>query len=297
MTPSAPENSLPLRCPVCSAALIAGDLSSGKQLSCEAGHSFDRARQGYWNLLLAQRKRSKAPGDNDEMVQARHNFLSLGHYQPIATAIQECITKLVTEKLAVEVAQPQYPLVLDLGCGEGYYTQQIHQALTSISKDAQCVGLDISKPAILHASKQHKQITWLVATGADIPLMSESVDIATLIFARLLPEPTAQVLKPGGYFLVVWPGPDHLRELREQIYTDVRDSDLNPDEQLLPLFETINTQTCRFRFKLNDGDAISNLLMMTPHGQRLSQAAKETIVALEQLEIQADIRLSLYRKR
>ena len=287
----------PLRCPVCSAALVADDLGKGKQLRCEAGHSFDRARQGYWNLLLAQRKRSKAPGDNEAMVQARHNFLSRGHYQPIATSIQECMTGLVSEKLADEVAHPKPALVLDLGCGEGYYTKQIHQALTSVSKNTQCVGLDISKPAILHASKQHKQITWLVATGADIPLMPDSVDIATLIFARLLPEPTAKILKPRGYFLVVWPGPDHLRELREQIYTDVRDSDLNPDEQLLSLFESINTQTCHFRFKLNDGDSINYLLMMTPHGQRLSQATKKTIVALEQLEIQADIRLSLYRKR
>lgn len=287
----------PLRCPVCSAALIPDDVNIGKQLRCESGHSFDRARQGYWNLLLAQRKRSKAPGDNDEMVQARHNFLSQGHYQPIAAAIRECITRLVAEKLAVEVVQPQPTLILDLGCGEGYYTQQIHQALTSISNNAQCVGLDISKPAILHASKQHKQITWLVATGADIPLMPESVDIATLIFARLLPEPTAQVLKTGGYFLVVWPGPNHLRELREQIYTEVRDSDLNPDSLLQELFEPVSTQKLHFHFSLSEGDAIDNLLMMTPHGQRLSQTGREKLISLQQMDIQADIRLSLYRKR
>ena len=287
----------PLRCPVCSAALIPDNLSEAKQLVCESGHSFDRARQGYWNLLLAQRKRSKAPGDNEAMVQARHNFLSQGHYQPIATAIQECLAGLVVEKLADKVAHSKPALVLDLGCGEGYYTQQIHQALTSVSKDSQCVGLDISKPAILHASKQHKQMTWLVATGADIPLMPESVDIATLIFARLLPEPTAQVIKPGGYFLVVWPGPDHLRELREQIYTEVRDSDLSPDSQLQALFEPISTQTLHFRFSLSQGDAIDNLLMMTPHGQRLSQTGREKLISLQQLDIQADIRLSLYRKR
>ena len=287
----------PLRCPVCSAALLPDNLSEAKQLVCESGHSFDRARQGYWNLLLAQRKRSKAPGDNEAMVQARHNFLSRGHYQPIATAIQECMTGLVAEKLADEVAHPKPVLVLDLGCGEGYYTKQIHQALTSVSKDAQCVGLDISKPAILHASKQHKQMTWLVATGADIPLMPDSVDIATLIFARLLPEPTAQILKPGGYFLVVWPGPDHLRELREQIYTEVRDSDLNPDSQLQALFEPVSTQILHFRFSLSQGDAIDELLMMTPHGQRLSQTGRDKLISLQQLDIQADIRLSLYRKR
>lgn len=274
-----------LRCPVCSATLYPDHPDHPRSLRCAEGHTFDRAKQGYWNLLLTQRKRSRAPGDNEQMVQARQRFLEQGYYQPIATAITETLQPLLQ---SLEHSQ-----LLDLGCGEGYYTRQIAEHLPNTT----CIGLDISKAAIREASKQDKNLTWLVATGADIPLPEASSDAATLIFARLLPEPTARILKPGGYFLVVWPGPDHLRELREQIYTEVRDSDLNPDAQLHEYFEVISTQTLRFRFGISDTQSLSDLLMMTPHGQRLSQSRREQLLTLDRLEIQGDIRLSLYRKR
>lgn len=278
----------PLRCPVCSEPLQ-WESQASKTIRCALNHTFDQAKQGYWNLLLPQRKRSKSPGDNQAMVDARHQFLSLGHYQPIVNAIQNTLTNLYSHL--------DTPSLIDLGCGEGYYTRQIYQAMPSDSKPVTCIGLDISKPAILHASKLDKQITWLVATGADIPVMASSIDIATLIFARLLPEPTAKILKPGGYFLVVWPGPDHLRELRELIYTEVRDSDLNPDAQLSDLFEPIQCDRLGFRFTLNDEHDINHLLMMTPHGQRLHATARSRLLSQSQLTLQADIRLSLYRKR
>ncbi|QEW07662.1 putative RNA methyltransferase [Nitrincola iocasae] len=276
-----------LRCPVCSDPLQPG--ADNKQLRCINGHSFDRARQGYWNLLLPQRKRSKAPGDNEAMVQARQRFLDQHHYQPIADAV--CAIGLhATDSV-------DNPVILDLGCGEGYYTDHLCHSFVRAERHASLIGLDISKAAIRQACKRDKRITWLVATGADIPLQPDSVDLATLIFARLLPEPTAQVLNKNGLFLVVWPGPDHLRELRELIYTDVRDSDLNPDAQLHELFEPLSMETLRFRFQISDTAQLADLLVMTPHGQRLNQERREALLKIEQLDIQADIRLSLYKKR
>ncbi|MBW6265695.1 SAM-dependent methyltransferase, partial [Pseudomonas aeruginosa] len=49
-----------LICPLCSAAL--GEVDNG--VACPAGHRFDRARQGYRNLLPVQHKKSLDPGDN-----------------------------------------------------------------------------------------------------------------------------------------------------------------------------------------------------------------------------------------
>ena len=69
-----------LICPICQSALTAHENS----LRCIYQHSFDRARQGYINLLPVQHKNSRAPGDNPAMVQARRNFLSGGHYAPLA---------------------------------------------------------------------------------------------------------------------------------------------------------------------------------------------------------------------
>lgn len=280
-----------LRCPVCSESLQPGadNPSPDRQLGCVNGHSFDRARQGYWNLLLPQRKRSKAPGDNEAMVLARQRFLDQHSYQPIADAVSALVLG-ATHQL-------DQATILDLGCGEGYYTDRLCYSFAQADRNASVIGLDISKAAIRQACKRDKRITWLVATGADIPLQSESVDLATLIFARLLPEPTAQVLRKNGLFLVVWPGPDHLRELRELIYTDVRDSDLNPDAQLVALFEPLGRETLRFRFHISDTAHLTDLLMMTPHGQRLNHERREVLMKIEQLNIQADIRLSLYKKR
>lgn len=277
----------PLRCPVCHLPLFEDE--GGQQLRCHHNHSFDRARQGYWNLLLPQRKRSKAPGDNRDMVLARQRFLNTGAYQPLAQAI--------THLLQANLPAATELRLLDLGCGEGYYTQLMQQALSAQAPQIQCFGIDISKEAIRCACQRERGITWLVATGADIPLQADSIDVATLIFARLLPEATARVVRSGGLFLVAWAGKDHLRTLRELIYTDVRDSDLNPDAQMLTLFDKVEEQRVQFPFQIDGGEALSDLLMMTPHGQRLRAEKREALLALKHLSLQADVHLSLYRKR
>lgn len=86
-------------------------LLSGNSWQCDNGHRFDRAKRGYTNLLLAQHRRSRAPGDDKAMVQARTAFLELGRYQPLADAL---LDNLDDEDLPW----------LDIGCGEGWYTCQ-----------------------------------------------------------------------------------------------------------------------------------------------------------------------------
>jgi 23S rRNA (guanine745-N1)-methyltransferase len=270
-----------LVCPVCREPLLPVDNS----LRCSNGHSFDRARQGYWNLLLAQKKRSKAPGDNAEMVQARQCFLEAGHYAPLCDAIGKLLSR--------QLPYPADARLLDLGCGEGWYTDRLQRQL-----GASMTGLDISKEAVKTACRRNPAITWLVATGADIPLADASVDAATLIFSRLMPEPTARVLKPGGLLLVVYPGPDHLLALRQLIYTEVRaSSGFDPAAQLDTLFEPVTEESLHFNFNLETPEAIQDLLAMTPHGQRLKAEARSRIAACGQLQEQADFRLALFRKR
>src|SRR3546814_16844742 len=74
-----------LTCPICQAPLSA--LDNG--VVCAANHRFDRARQGYLNLLPVQHKNSRAPGDNQAMVEARRRFLDGGPYAPLARRIAE----------------------------------------------------------------------------------------------------------------------------------------------------------------------------------------------------------------
>src|SRR5690625_1451364 len=98
-----------LICPLCQQALTS--IENG--VSCPAGHRFDRARQGYLNLLPVQHKGSRDPGDNSAMVEARRRFLDAGHYAPLAERLVELAT-----------ADIQPARWLDIGCGEGYYSAQ-----------------------------------------------------------------------------------------------------------------------------------------------------------------------------
>ncbi len=116
-----------LICPLCRAPLHDHD----QGVACSAGHRFDRARQGYLNLLPVQHKKSRDPGDNQAMVEARRRFLDAGHYAPIRERLAA---------LAVDRAPTRW---LDIGCGEGYYSARLAEALPA----AEGYALDISREA------------------------------------------------------------------------------------------------------------------------------------------------------
>ncbi|MDO6562672.1 methyltransferase domain-containing protein [Amphritea sp. 1_MG-2023] len=273
-----------LNCPVCLQPLQ-GDL---KHLECPEHHSYDAAKQGYWNLLLANQKRSKDPGDNAEMVQARGQFLSLGYYQQLAQTIALRLTERATAHAA--------PRIVDMGCGEGYYTQQMQQQLQQNISDYQLAGLDISKHAIKAACRHNKDVTWMVASGARMPIADASIDLMTVLFSRLMPDEFSRTLKPGAELLIAYPGDDHLIELRTLIYTEVRHSGFTPESVLGEAFEARQTETIRYTFTLTNQSQINALLAMTPHGWRITQAARERLAALQQLELTLDVCLARFRR-
>ncbi len=274
-----------LACPVCRATLN----QNGSNLRCDAGHSFDRARQGYWNLLLVQKKRSKDPGDNTTMVQARRDFLDQHYYQPLSDAVNT---------LAVDSLKDTHmPKVMDMGCGEGYYTDRLQQALVDNNSFPQLSALDISKHAVKAACRRNKQIQWMVASGADMPLPANSQDLLCVLFSRLMPEPFARVIKPGGQLLIAWPGEQHLIELRQHIYDEVRGSQFDPIAQLSEQFELTSQQQVSYPFTLQRQADIQALLDMTPHGQRLAGDKRARLDALDSLPLTLDVNLALLRKK
>ena len=66
-------------CPLCGGALERNE----KSYICPLGHSYDVSAEGYVHLLPANKKHSKLPGDDKNMVRARSRFLSGGFYQPL----------------------------------------------------------------------------------------------------------------------------------------------------------------------------------------------------------------------
>jgi 23S rRNA (guanine745-N1)-methyltransferase len=249
-------------------------------LRCEGGHTFDIARQGYVNLLGAADKRSRDPGDGKEMVAARRDFLSDGHYQPVADKLASLIKPQINADSTI----------VDAGCGEGYYLEQL---ATQIGSSSHCrpsiIGFDISKWAI-QAATRRLAATWLVASNRNIPLAANSADCLLSLFGFPVFNSFRSVLKKEGTLLMVDAGPQHLIELRKMIYPEVRRSDSTMLQQACAAgFLEGETSTLRFQTDPLSQLQIHQLLSMTPHLFRATREGKERAARLDHFPVTVNI--------
>lgn len=257
-----------------------------RQVMCPNGHNFDIARQGYINLLPVQHKHSKQPGDNEDMVRARTEFLNSGAYAPIANTLTTITCELCAARQGSGFA------LLDAGCGEGYYLTQLVSSLHQqpVQKEVTLVGLDISKPAIIAAAKRSKQITWLIASNKHLPLLPRSIDSILCLFGYPMYVSFNRVLKPGGTIIQVEAGTKHLLELRRVIYPNVN---LSPPPDLTAAeaegFVLQHELHLDYRHMLTSNAQIMNLLLMTPHFFRASQTGKHAAMQLDSIELTVDV--------
>lgn len=271
-----------LACPLDGLPLTA----SATQYGCAQGHSFDVARQGYINLLPVQHKRSKNPGDSPAMILARSAFLNSGAYAQIAAAINKITRELIGGHQGPELC------LLDAGCGEGYYLAQLLHSLQQlpVHQDLVLIGLDISKPAILAATKRSKQIAWLVASNRQPPLLPASVDVIFSLFGFPVYDSFEKLMRPAGKLILVEAGPAHLLELRTIIYPTVTEApapDLSAAEAVG--FEVRSESRLTYNCALISNAQIMNLLTMTPHYFRASHAGKQAASELETIDITVDV--------
>lgn len=262
-----------LLCPLCGAPLCREEHT----YRCENRHSFDIARQGYVNLLPVQQKHSLHPGDTREQVVARRAFLNAGYYQPIVDA-------LIGEAKALGCTGP----LLDVGCGEGYYSSRLAQAL-----DSNLLGLDISKEAVRCAAGAYKNAIWVCATAARLPVKDHSIKLLTSLFSLTLPEEFHRVLAHDGFYFQVLAAQDHLLGLKSIIYPELflREKDSVP---ALPGFSLEKSVPIRFSFTVKD-EMVKHLLSMTPHVYRISKAGADALENTATLTDTASCVLNVYR--
>ena len=263
-----------LLCPVCGAELNRLD----NRFVCPRGHSFDIARQGYVNLLTVQQKHSRNPGDTREQVLSRREFLEAGFYAPIAQT-------LIDTAKGLGISGP----VLDVGCGEGYYSARLAQAL-----GAPLTGLDISKEAVRCAAGKYKGAQWLCATASHIPVADGSAALLTSLFALTAPEEFHRVLEQDGYFFQVLAAQDHLLGLKRIIYDQLtfKEKDTQPE---FPGFERVQSVPIRFSFTV-EGKQVQNLLSMTPHVFRISKNGAARLTNTPCLTDTASCMLNVFRR-
>lgn len=269
-----------LACPLDGAPL----LREPTRWLCPQGHAFDIARQGYVNLLPAQFKKAKEPGDSKAMVSARRQFLSLGHYHPIAKALAEILTHHTSTSGPIAC--------LDAGCGEGYYLDALAQQTQT---PLELVGIDISKWAILAAAKRNAHINWIVASNARLPIQDASLDYVFCLFGFPVYEEFARVLKPQGKLVMIDPAPAHLYELRELLYPTLK-AEKARSIAVPTGFSFLEKREFQQNFTLTNAEQIQHLLLMTPHWFRATSEKREQVLTLSKLSTQLAVTINIFQR-
>ena len=264
-----------LMCPVCRQALNL----VANSWQCEKGHHYDVAKQGYVNLHVVQHKHSKTPGDTPESVLARREFLQAGFYQPL-------------QQVMVELLQQLKPkAVLDIGCGEGYYTH----AMQPWTKH--CVGVDIAKTAVQRAAKLNSRVIWVVGTGAILPVQDHSVDVCTSLFSPIPQQEITRVLKDEGYLIIATPAPRHLYALREALFEQVNLHEPQKFvEQLNAEFELKHEQLVEAPLSL-DQQALKNLIAMTPYAYKANPERRKAIEQQQYFAVTAAFQIYVFPEK
>ena len=237
-------------CPACKSPLLPVD----NTWRCVNHHSYDRAREGYVNLLLANQKHSRDPGDNRRMMDARRQFLEQGFYAPLRSAIASMIAELACgDSLSL----------YDAGCGEGYFLNGIAKDLGQLGLAVTARGTDVSRPAIRMAARKYRQCNFAVASNFDLPVAAASQGFLLQNFAPADPAEVGRVLASGGFWVQVRPGPKHLFRLREALYPEGEPHVL--DASLPAGFTLQQEQSLQFYFHLPHSSALEQLVQMTPY--------------------------------
>lgn len=270
-----------LRCPVCGADMktVSNEKSGSILCNGEKTHCYDIASSGYVNFCPPQKSGS---GDSKEAVRARSLFLDTGMYAPVSKAIADTVCELCEKN----------SLVVDAGCGEGYYSAAIAERGLSV------YGADISKFAVDAAAKRlgkqgKDNVFFSVASVFELPLAASSAGAAVNIFAPCAEAEFSRVLRDGGILLTAWAGERHLMGLKELIYDSAHVNTGRADlpEHMEKLFE----KRVRYGIRLTTEEQILNLFSMTPYYWRTSAADKEKLFKIRELYTEVDVMLTVYK--
>ncbi len=250
-------------CPVCKECLEKQDRS----YKCINNHTFDIAKQGYLNLNM---KASDNTGDEKEMIKARNAFLNAGYYNFLKDKINQIIDSYNPNN------------ILDLACGEGYYTSSYN------IKDK--VGIDLSKEALKIASRNDSSTMYILKNIFDVPFKDDSLDMIITIFAPISKE-ISRLLKDDGHFILVKPDTDHLFELKKAVY----------DNPYLNEVEDIKIENLRlekeYKFKqkaILNNEMLNNLFKMTPYYHKTSINDMKKLETIDSLQVSFSFIIDVY---
>ena len=255
------------KCPNCNQELFRYD----KVYKCANNHCFDIAKENYVNLLISNVANH---GDNKFLMQSRINFLNKGYYDALKNKLLSII----------EEYKPQ--VLIDLACGEGYYTRHFSQLVNTY-------GFDLSKVGIKYAAKHDPKGHYCLANIFNVPLQDHCADMLTTIFAPISVAEISRLLKKDGYFIEVVPNEYHLIEYKEILYDDIRLNVINnADKDNLKLIKTILVDD---KIDLDNNVDIMNLFNMTPYTYKTSLTAIAKLKEYQQLSVSLHFVINVYK--
>ena len=192
-------------CPICQENLTLVESS----LKCDHRHSFDLAKFGYVNLAPQIKQSANYDKEN---FQNRQQILEAGFYQ----AILETISDLLA-------TNPSAKTVLDIGCGEGFYSRKLQES----HSDKIFYAFDISKDSVQIAAKSETNwaVNWFVGDLARLPIKDASMDILLDIFSPANYGEFRRVLSKDGILIKVIPTENHLKEIRQIVQDQLTKKD------------------------------------------------------------------------
>lgn len=261
-------------CPVCGELLTETD----KSYTCPKGHCFDKAKEGYVNLLTSSHKKGSLIGDNKDMAVSRRNFLVKGYFDALVGGLEAFIKETAIAR----------PTIADICCGEGYYGDRIK---TDIECDM--LGFDLSKEMVRLAAKRKNGITYFVGNLARIPVKDKSVDISLHLFAPFHEREFSRITKDGGYIISVVAGENHLFELKSLLYdTPYKNDEQPPQTERLNLMEK---RKITAKVHLESNNDIMALFKMTPYYYHTKDEDKTKLADINEMDITTEFVMFIYK--
>lgn len=269
-------------CPICKKKLE----ETVHTYRCENGHSYDVSAQGYVHLLPPNKMHSKIPGDNRQMVACRREFLETGLYLPFSNQLNDLVKEAIENKTQ--------PVVVDAGCGEGYYTGRVKAHLDALGIQAEFAGFDISKFAVKAAAKKYRDIQFAVGSIFDSPIESNSADCLLNIFAPIVPEEFQRIVKRGSVMILAVPGARHLFGLKEILYE--RPYENEEKDTFYDGFAFQKRVTVKDEIYITQHDIIADLFAMTPYYWKTTIQGSERLKHTETLKTEIHFDFLVYQR-
>ncbi len=236
---------------------------------------------GYVNLMPSGRLAGGVAGDSANMIRARREFFDGGHYSPVMTGVADMVRQTLSQTVSSDSAfsDSARAVVVDAGCGEGSYLDAIQSPVPGAEHTIECIGIDVSKPAVRLAARRFPNCRFAVASSYRIPLAALSCDVVVSVFAPRPYDEFARVLVNGGSIITASPGPRHLAGLRGVLYDDPAPHESRPHVSEEGFGAPDQRHEITFDLDL-DADDARRLLQMTPYWWSATEAQQASLGAI-----------------